>query len=91
MHDAIFLNVALQTDGGVCVIFFFPVVLFCRHSHLGISTSPSMFSFENLMSKNSKLSHLKTHKMKQELFHHFIMFTCHSSRDSPGGHSSSFE
>lgn len=75
----------------VCVSFFFPVVLFCRHSHLGISTSPSMFSFENLMSKNLKLSHLKTHKMKQELFHHFIMFTCHSSRDSPGGHSSSFE
>lgn len=28
MHDAIFLNVALQTDGGVHVGFYSPVVIF---------------------------------------------------------------
>lgn len=60
MHDAIFLNVAWQTDGGVHGAFFRPVVLLCRHSHLGISTSHSVFSLENWMSKNSKHSHLKT-------------------------------
>lgn len=58
MHDAIFLNFALQMV--VCMSFFSPVVLFCRHSPLGISTSHSVFSPKNLMSKNSKLAHLKT-------------------------------